>query len=135
MASKAPSKLTLAIEKHKHSDFSKDTQAVLNNPVSTNMSPEDSSFLKDVVEKIEKKHIDPYSSASLLNRDIYASLDPAKSTKVDLMLHNLLASLRMIHSWHKSEGSDANFQMVQLVHEVRLKKEALEKEVGDVLKI
>lgn len=134
-SSKTPSKLKLAIEQHKDSDFNKDTQAILNNPVSTEMSPEDSAFLKDVVDKIEKKAVDLYTPSSLLNKEIYQKLEGSKSANVDLILHNLLASLRLIHSWHTSGGTDSNFQMIQLVHEVRLKKEALEKEVGDVLKI
>ncbi len=123
-----------ALSQHRDAEIRPDTQSMLNKPMATKMSEVDHEFLDMVIAKIEKGEINLYTPQSLLNKDIYASLAPEKEQKVDLTLQSLLFELRQIKNWHDA-GENENAQMDNMIRDVRIKKENLEKEVGDVLKI
>jgi uncharacterized protein YciU (UPF0263 family) len=129
-----PSAFNEALQKHTDTEINPDTQAMLNKPLAGSMDDADKTFLQDVVTKAEKKEINLHEPQSLLNKDIYENLAPEQEQKVDLILQTLLFSLRQIVSWHEA-GEQENVQMANMIHDVRVKKENLENEVGDVLKI
>jgi hypothetical protein len=123
-----------AIKKHGNSDIKPGTQQMLNKPLAEKMDEADTVFLQDVIAKVESGEIDLLAPASILNAGIYENLDTQKGQKVDLTLHSLLFNLRQIMSWHQA-GERENSQTANMIHDIRLKKEKLEAEVGDVLKI
>ena len=122
------------LKEHTGAEIQPDVQARLNKPLEEKMADEDRTFLNEVVSKIESKEIDLYAPQSLLNKDIYEGLTPENEQRVDITLQNLLFSLRQIKSWYVA-GEQENMQMANMIREVRMKKEKLENEVGDVLKI
>ena len=98
------------------------------------MEEADKAFLDDVIGKTESGEINLYNPQSLLNANIYENLKPEQEQKVDMTLQGLLFELRQIKSLYNA-GERENMQMTNMIQDVRIKKENLEKEVGDVLKI
>lgn len=123
-----------AIKKHGNTEIKPDTQMMLNKPVAEKMGEVDKAFLNDVMSKAESGEINLYTPQSLINADIYENLKPEQEQKVDITLQNLLFELRQIKSLYDA-GERENMQMANMIQDVRIKKENLEKEVGDVLKI
>lgn len=129
-----PSVFDEALHQHAETEINPDTQAMLNKPLAGTMDEADKTFLQDVVTKVENKEINLHEPQSLLNKDIYENLPPEQEQKVDMILQTLLFSLRQIVSWQEA-GEQENMQMANMIRDVRIKKENLENEVGDVLKI
>lgn len=108
-------------------------QQDLNKPLAdpTGVSAEDQAFLNDLVQKVESGQIDVYKPSSLLNLDVYGKLTEEQQGQVDMEALNMLTKVREIHDLHKAGFRDT-FQIQNLVHAVRLKKEEFEKSLGDV---
>ena len=123
-----------ALQQHADTEINPDTQAMLNKPLAGKMDEADKTFLQDVVSKVNSKEINLHEPQSLLNTNIYENLAPEQELKVNMILQTLLFSLRQIVSWQEA-GEEENMQMANMIHGVRIKKENLENEVGDVLKI
>lgn len=123
-----------ALDQHTKTEINPETQAMLNKPLAGTMDEADKIFLQDVVSKVESKEINLHEPQSLFNKDIYDNLTPDQEGKVNMILQTLLFSLRQITSWSEA-GEQENVQMANMIREVRIKKENLESEVGDVLKI
>ncbi len=110
-----------------------DVQERLNQPQAdpTGFDPEDEAFLNDVMAKFESGQIQTHSPSSLLNELIYNKLDDAKKGKADQNAFNILSALRRIYDLWKMDQT-VTFQIKNEIHSIRLTKENLEDELGDV---
>lgn len=108
-------------------------QKMLNQPLEdpTGLDPADETFLNDVIAKFESGKIKPHSPSSLLNEPVYEKLDDAKKGKADQKAFNILATLRRIHDLWIAHPI-VTFQIQNEIHTIRLIKENLEDELGDV---
>jgi len=88
-------------------------------------------FLDDVVSKISGGKIDLLKPSSLINQEVYQRLPANVQGQADMNAVNLLARLREIKSLYDLNRIDS-YQMKNLVEYVRLAKEMLENEAGDI---
>lgn len=135
---KPSQKLKQSIEEHGDAEISEETQEMLNKPFSdskTALSDEDKSFLEDLMKKVDDKEIDLHSPSSIMNQEIYDALSGEYQAKADLFIQSTLFIIRQVYDFYHSDHSNDSDMMISMVRELRQKKETLEKEVGDVLKI
>ena len=110
-----------------------ETQSMLNQPVqkSGGMGMEDLTFMNNVLALVDQGKIELYTPSSLINEAHYNTLSDEKKSKTDMEAMNLLNSIREM-----KDLKDANFaetyQMESLVNRIRLSKERLEEEGGDL---
>jgi len=126
------------IEANAGKDIDPDTQDMLNKPFSadgTTLSEEDNALIQDIVSKVDSGEINLYQPSSVINQEVYDGLSGEDKAKTDLFLNATLFVMRQIHAFNASEHSNDSDMMINMVQELRLKKETLETEVGDVLKI
>lgn len=114
-------------------DLAEKEQAKLNMPLTdpTGVGSENKKFLDDVVTKIESGQIDLHTPSSLVNNSVYDGLSEEVQGETDLNAVSLLARLREIKDLHDF-GQVDSYQFNNLVEQVRLTKERLEKDAGDV---
>jgi hypothetical protein len=113
-------------------------QAGLNKPISddkSQLSSEDKAFLEDLMKKIEAGEINLLTPSSIINQKVYDTLDGEKKARTEIFIQASLATIRNIKSFYDSDHTNDSYMMANMLHELRLKKETLEKEIGDVLKI
>ena len=113
--------------------ISPDVQARLNQPMEdpSGFEPADEAFLQDIVAKFDSGAIQRHSPSSLLNDDIYEKLEGPLKVKADQNAFNILARVRDIYDlW--SMNPVATHQLKNQIHHIRLIKENLEDELGDV---
>ncbi len=110
-----------------------DVQENLNKPLAdpAGFDPADEQFLNEVVAKFDDGSISPHSPSSLLNEAIYEKLDDTKKGKADQNAFNMLTALRNIYNLWKAHP-EPTFQIKNEIHRIRLTKEGLEGELGDV---
>ncbi|MDP2624828.1 MAG: hypothetical protein Q8P27_01440 [Candidatus Peregrinibacteria bacterium] len=108
-------------------------QELINKPPTddTGFNEGDEAFIKDVVQKFEEGVINRHSPSSLLNEEIYEALDDAGKGKADQNAFNILTSLRNIYDLWKIQP-EPTFQIQNQIHHVRMTKERLEADLGDV---
>jgi flagellum-specific peptidoglycan hydrolase FlgJ len=126
------------LEKHAKSEVNSQTQRDINTPLAddgSKLSAEDEAFLKDIVEKVDNKQINPLTPSTILNQAIYDELSGEEQAKTDLFVQSSLFVIRKIYDYYKSEHTNDSYMMQNMIHELRVKKETLEQEIGDVLKI
>ncbi len=114
------------------------TQEMLNTPFSdgsTSMSSEDKAFVEDIISKVDAGDMNLHAPSSIMNQDIYEKLSGEDQAKSDLFVNSTLFVLRQIYDFYKSELDNNSDMMINMVQELRHKKETLENEIGDVLKI
>ena len=131
-------KFQQSIAEHGGEEIAADTQDRLNKPFSdssTSLDEADKAFLDDLMGKIDSGDINLLSPSSILNESVYEGLPGEDKVKADLFIQSILFVLRQIHDFYASENSNDSDMMISMVKELRLKKETLENEVGDVLKI
>lgn len=127
-----------SIAKNAGKDIDPSTQEELNKPFSsgsTQLSNEDQAFLDDLIGKINNGEIELHKPSSILNQDIYDGLSGEDQAKTDFFLNSTLFVIRQVNDFYQSDYDNNSDMMINMVHELRLKKETLENEVGDVLKI
>jgi len=113
-----------------------DIQLMLNKPTAIKsgeykVSPKDKAFLKDVLQKVEAGEIKLFTPSSLLNQPVYEKLSPDLRTKAEYDILVLLHKIRQIKKlW--DAGDRNSYQIMNLVHSLRLAKESLESAEGDV---
>ena len=110
-----------------------DVQERLNKPLSdgTVLDPDAEIFLNDVMAKFDSGQIKPHVPSSILNEEVYNKLDDAKKGKADQNAFNILSTLRRIHDlW--AAHPEVTFQIQNEIHSIRLTKERIEEELGDV---
>lgn len=113
-----------------------DVQTMLNQPLvdPAGFDAADEAFIRDVVAKFESGEIQPHGPSSLLNTAVYDALDDAKKGKADQNALILLGRLRDIVALWKANPSPT-FQLKNQIGSIRLTKERLEGELGDVFKV
>ena len=109
------------------------TQEMLNTPAPdpTGASVKDKEFLNTVIQLLEAGKIDLYKADSIINGEIYAKMSEKQQGEIDLEALNILAALREIHGLWKLNQVDT-FQMQSVVNRIRLTKERVEQNEGDV---
>lgn len=110
-----------------------DVQKMLNQPLAdpAGFDAADEAFLHEVTAKFESGTIQRYVPSSLLKTDVYEKLSLQQQGKADQNAFNMLATLRtLVDEWKLNPVP--TFQLKQKIHEIRLLKERLEKDLGDV---
>jgi hypothetical protein len=118
---------------HDQIQISTETNQALNQPLKDDedIDPVDLEFLKMLIDKVDKGEIQLLQPSSLLNLPVYDNLDEPAKGKADYDAVNLLNSVREIHRLWQSGHRDS-FQIINLVHKMRLTKERLENLGGDI---
>ena len=108
-------------------------QQELNTPWKDNtpINPADQAFLDLVIGLVNDKKIGLYSPDSLINKTTYDKLSSQDQGKVDLEAINMLASIREIKGLYDAGYRDS-YQIIYLVNTLRLSKERLENQGGDL---
>ena len=114
-------------------NISEDDQKRMSKPISNSLglSEANQKFLDDVISKIEKGQLDPLRPSTLINQQFYSTLSPKSQGQADLSAVNLCSTIREIKTLYDLKYSDS-YQMENLVERVRLTKERLENEDGDI---
>lgn len=110
-----------------------DVQSRLNAPLvdPAGFDPTDEQFLYEVLAKIDQGVIKLLFPDSLLKQEMYEKLDDAKKGKADQNALIILTSLRTIYNLWKANPVPT-FQLKNEIHHIRMTKERVEKELGDV---
>ena len=108
-------------------------QDELNKPLGMQggLTPQNKEFLEFVMGLIKGEKINLYAPSSLLNDEVYNTLDEKKQGEVDMEAVNSLAALRDIKGLYMAGYTDT-YQMENLVDKLRLAKEKFEEKYGDV---
>ena len=110
------------------------TQKNLNTPLQDStgsIDGKDQEFLNLILSLIEEGKIDLYKPSSLLNNDVYNTLNDQEKGEVDLAAMNMLNAIREIKGLNDN-GFRETFQMNNLVSRLRYNKEQLESADGDL---
>lgn len=114
-------------------------QFILNQPVEIKPKdyrpePRDKKFLGELIKKVESGTIKLLTPSTLLNTVVYDQLSADKKAKADYDILILLYKIRQVKKlW--DEGAQDSYQIMNLVHSLRLAKERLETQQGDVFVI
>ncbi len=112
-----------------------ETQKRLNQPLAAQgLSNEDQALLNQILTLVEAGTIQLYTPSSLLNQAVYTTLNSEAQGKADQNAVNMLSKIRDIVNLHKA-GMDTTYQVENLVHALRLNKESLEAQAGNVFLI
>lgn len=108
-------------------------QQMINDPQDdpTGVDPKDQEFMENVMRLINDGTIDLFRAETLMNKAVYNGLSDEVKGKADTNAIPLLGELRNIKKLYES-GSKGSFQIQNLINRVRLTKERLEEECGDV---
>ncbi|HCW32282.1 MAG: hypothetical protein UT36_C0010G0036 [Candidatus Peregrinibacteria bacterium GW2011_GWF2_39_17] len=108
-------------------------QTILNKPLldDSGFDETDETFLNEVMAKFENNIIQPHTPSSLLNNSVYNTLDEFKKGKADQNAFIMLTTLRNIYDLWKIEPR-ATYQIKNQIRHIRLIKERVEAEMGDV---
>jgi hypothetical protein len=114
------------------------TQDMLNKPFSdsgTALDAEDKAFLEDLMTKVDSGDIKLHTPSSIINQAVYDKLSGEDQAKTDLFISSTLFVIRQVNDFYHSDHDNDSDMMISMVKELRFKKETLENEIGDVLKI
>jgi hypothetical protein len=114
-------------------------QQMLNRPIrikprTFKPDPQDKTFLEEVMAKVEDGTIKLFTPSSLLNDKVYQRLSPELRAKADYDILVLLHKIRLIKQLY-DQGARDSYQILNLVNSLRLTKESLETQQGDVFVI
>jgi hypothetical protein len=126
------------IQQYQGAKINQETQTELNQPFSaakTALQTEDKDFLENLIKKIESKEVLLHTPSSILNEAVYDALPGEKKVQADLFINSTLFVIRQVYDFYQSSFDNNSDMMINMVQELRMKKEMLEKEMGDVLKI
>lgn len=112
------------------------TQQELNTPLKddSGVNAADREFLKMLISLIEEGKIDLYKPDTILNWEIYNHLDEQKQGKADLEAVSLLSAIREIKGLYDA-GYGESFQIQNLVQRLKVSKERIEADGGDLFVI
>lgn len=116
-----------------HKSIDHNVQDMINKPQvdPSGMSAENKQFLDHVMELINNKTIDLYRPETLMNHPVYDNLDEKTKGIADTNALLLLGEIRQIKKLYEHSNTDT-FQMKNLIERVRLYKERLETQHGDI---
>lgn len=108
-------------------------QSMINQPQAdpTGVDQADKDFMELVMKLIKDGTIDLYRPETLMNKEVYDRLDEMAKGKADTNAVPLLGELRNIKKLYELGDTDS-YQIQNLIRRVRLTKERLEDECGDV---
>lgn len=101
----------------------------------TALSEEDKNFLEDLMKKIKASDIKLHVPSSILHQAVYEKLSDSDKAKADIWIQATLARIRQIADFYDNPYDNNSDMMIDMLKDLRLKKETLEKELGDILKI
>jgi len=113
-----------------------EVQYILNKPIKIQpklykADPKDKSFLKDIIAKVDSGQIQLFTPSTLLNNEVYNQLPAEMKAKAYYDILTLLSKIRQVKKlW--DAGEKDSYQILNLVHSLRLTKESLESAEGDV---
>lgn len=114
-------------------------QQMLNKPITIKPKSykpdiQDKAFLKNIIAKVEDGTIKLFTPSTLLNPAVYETLPAQLKAKADYDILVLLHKIRQIKKlW--DEGDKNSYQIMNLTHSLRLTKESLETQQGDIFVI
>lgn len=126
------------IKSLQNTQIDQSTQNMLNKPwsdASTSLSADDKAFLEMLIKHIESGEIKLHTPSSIINQTTYDQLNGEQKAKTELWINATIALIRQVNDFYHSEFDNNSDMMISMVKELRAKKEILEKEIGDVLKI
>lgn len=94
----------------------------------------DLELLNSIKALVEAGSLNFYAPSSLVNQAVYEALDTAGKARVDTLSVTMMSKVRQVMQFHKLD-MDTNYQEKNLLHSLRLDKEAVEAELGDVFVI
>lgn len=106
----------------------------------TGMDADVDQFLHSTMQKVYAGEINLFSPSSLLNQDKYEALTEPDQGKIDQKAILFCTKLREIKGLMDISGGDVlyakpTYQIQQLVHELKMHKEEVERQLGDVFVI
>ncbi len=116
-----------------------EVQFMLNKPTAIDKKqyqadPKDQVFLKEIIKRVESGEIKLYSPSTLLNPAVYEQAPAELKAKADYDILILIHKIRQIKKlW--DEGAKGSYQIMNLVNSLRLAKESLETQQGDIFVI
>ncbi|MDP7069015.1 MAG: hypothetical protein QF815_00680 [Candidatus Peribacteraceae bacterium] len=116
-------------------DLTIDEQKKAGVPVKGKMDGGHNDFLKNLKALLDSGEIDPYVPKSIINQDVYDSLDETWQDKADLTIVNVANQIRLIQEFMESnETPDESPQLQTMVEHLWQMKQTIERE-HDVFKI
>lgn len=113
------------------SDIDEQTQKRLNEPLKYSGDSKNKDFLEMLVKLINDGKIKIYESSTLINYEVYDKLEEMAKGKADYEAMNLLHVIREIKSLYDA-GYKETYQIDNLVEKLRVTKERLEVQGGDI---
>lgn len=113
------------------SDVDEQTQKRLNEPLKYNGSSQNKDFLEMLVKLINEGKIQIYKPDTLINHEVYDKLDQTAQGKTDYEAVNMLMIIREIKGLYDA-GYKETYQIDNLVERLRVSKERLEVQGGDL---
>lgn len=107
------------------------TQKWLNEPLKYAGSSQNRDFLEMLMKMINEGKIQLLQPASLINHQVYDKIDQKAQGKADYEAMNLLHVVREIKGLYDAGYKDT-YQMDNLVEKLRVTKERLESQDGDL---
>lgn len=122
-------------KKHE-AEINPDLQKSMNKPPTDpeGFDADDEGFLHEVLNKVSSGIINPYVASSLYNQHIVDKLDSESQARVEITAQNLLAIIRdLVSLWEYDKNP--SYQLINLIHKLRVTKERFELAEGDVFNI
>lgn len=107
------------------------TQKELNAPLKYEGSSQNKDFLEKLVNLMNEGKIEVYKPDTLMNHEVYDKLDQSAKGKADYEAMNLLHVIREIKGLYDAGYKDT-YQIDNLVEKLRITKERLEMQGGDI---
>ncbi|MBD3157033.1 hypothetical protein GF369_04375 [Candidatus Peregrinibacteria bacterium] len=108
-------------------------QEMINKPQldPTGIEATDKQYFEAVIRMIKDGSLELHTPRTLMNKDIYASLDEKSQGIADINAVTLLNDLRQMKKLYDM-GETESFQIKNLIQRIRSVKERIEKQCGDV---
>ncbi|MBI5754369.1 hypothetical protein HZA40_04470 [Candidatus Peregrinibacteria bacterium] len=107
------------------------TQRQLNEPLKYSGSSQNKDFLEMLIKLINEGKIQIYKADSLINHAVYDKLEQKAQGQADYEAMNLLHVIREIKGLYEAGYKDT-YQIDNLVEKLRVTKERLEAQGGDI---
>lgn len=107
------------------------TQKELNAPLKYEGRSENKDFLEKLVKLMNDGKIEVYKPDTLMNHEVYDKLEESAKGKADYEAMNLLHVIREIKGLYDAGYKDT-YQIDNLVEKLRITKERLEMQGGDI---